>query len=286
MTIPTTGHLTTPDGTDLAYRDHRPPPGQQAEPRPLLLLHGLAGHMGEWDDVTPLLLADGHRVVTYDARGHGASTRRPADMTRAAAVRDALTVIGELGLAPVILVGQSLGGHTALLTAAAHPDAVEALILIEAGPGGPNPELPAEIAGWLDSWPASFASPSAAADFFGHEAWSRNLEEHADGWHVRADRATTLAAVAELATHSYWDHWDEITCPALLVRGSKGTVPEAEAAEMRDRRPSVHVTTIDEAGHDVHLDRPQALHAAMHAFHAAHVTRVTHVTPRVTHGRG
>lgn len=92
----TTGSLTTPDGIRLAYRDHVPE--QKSADRTLLLLHGLAGHMGEWDELLPPLLAEGHRVVTYDARGHGASTGRPADMSRAACVRDAVTVIRELGL--------------------------------------------------------------------------------------------------------------------------------------------------------------------------------------------
>jgi pimeloyl-ACP methyl ester carboxylesterase len=59
-------------------------------------------------------------VVTYDARGHGASTRTPATTTRAAHVQDAVALIEELDLAPVTLLGQSLGGHTALLLAASH----------------------------------------------------------------------------------------------------------------------------------------------------------------------
>ncbi|WP_143674623.1 alpha/beta fold hydrolase, partial [Streptomyces caniscabiei] len=140
---PTVAHLTTPDGVRLAHRAHVPTHAHTQD-RTLLLLHGLAGHQGEWDDLVPRLLADGHRVVTYDARGHGASTRRPADMSRAACVRDAVTVIRELGLAhpgqaPLTLVGQSLGGHTAFLTAAAHPELLDSLILIEAGPGAPDP---------------------------------------------------------------------------------------------------------------------------------------------------
>lgn len=141
--------LTTPDGTRIAYRDHAPPhPGH----RPVLLLHGLAGHMGEWDDLAAHLLAAGHRVVTYDARGHGASTRRPPTATRAAHVEDAVTLIHALALAPVTLIGQSLGGHTAMLLASARPDLVDSLILVEAGPAGPSPDLPARIAAWLDSW--------------------------------------------------------------------------------------------------------------------------------------
>jgi pimeloyl-ACP methyl ester carboxylesterase len=259
-----TAHLTTPDGIRLTYRDDTP-----AHPTapPVLLLHGLAGHLGEWDDLTTRLLADGHRVVRYDARGHGASTRTPADMTRAAAVRDAVTVLTELSLPPAILLGQSLGGLTALLTAAAHPALVTSLILVEAGPAGRNPELPAQIAGWLDSWPVPFPSRPEATAFLGHEAWADGLDWREDGGHARVDRDTMVAAVRELATEDYWAQWARVSCPTLVVRGEKGTMPAGEATEMRTRRPAdTQVTVVPEAGHDVHLDRPQALYEAVASF--------------------
>ncbi|MEU9892894.1 alpha/beta fold hydrolase [Streptomyces phaeochromogenes] len=276
-----TGNATTPDGTRLTYRDHHAPDSQHP---PLLLLHGLAGHMGEWDDLLPLLLADGHRVITYDARGHGASTRRPPDMTRASAVRDVTTLIEELSLpTPVTLLGQSLGGHTAFLTAAAHPHLVDSLILVEAGPAGPSPELPAEIAAWLDSWPTPFTSFSSAAAFLGHEAWARGLEEREDGHHPRWDRDTMLAAVAELSIRAYWPQWARVACPTLVVRGAKGTMRKAEMARMarttrgaqirtgRPPQPQPQTLTevIEDAGHDVHLDQPRRLHAAVRTFLSA-----------------
>ncbi|WP_257033434.1 alpha/beta fold hydrolase [Streptomyces sp. Ag109_G2-15] len=110
----TVARIITSDGTSIAYRDQVPP---SAGRRPFLL-HGLAGQMYEWDDLTSRLLRAGRRVVRYDARGHGDSTRRPADMTRAAAVRDAAALLDHLNIPSAHLVGQSLGGLTALLTAA------------------------------------------------------------------------------------------------------------------------------------------------------------------------
>ncbi|MGW0821458.1 alpha/beta fold hydrolase [Streptomyces sp. NPDC002845] len=258
-----TGHVTTADGTHLAYRAHTPPHASGSD---VLLLHGLAGHLGEWNPLLPLLLADGHRVVTYDARGHGASTRRPRDMSRGAAVGDAVTLIEALALPPVTLIGQSLGGHTALLTAAAHPGLVRALVLIEAGPGGPTPDLPSQISAWLDTWPTPFDSPASAREFFGHEAWAQGLEEREDGWHPRLDRDRMIEAVRELATHDYWDVWSRVRCPALVVRGESGTMPPTEFAKMKSHRPETECLTIQDASHDVHLDQPKSLHAAIGPF--------------------
>ncbi|GAA2419755.1 alpha/beta hydrolase [Streptomyces glaucus] len=260
-----THHLTVPDGTRLAHRDHTPSP-PAPETGPVLLLHGLAGHQGEWDDLVPRLLADGHRVVTYDARGHGASTRRPATVTRACHVRDAVALIEHLALAPVTLVGQSLGGHTAMLLAAHHPDLVRSLVLVEAGPGGPSPELPDRTARWLDSWPVPFASPEEARRFLGHRAWAAGLERRPDGWHPRFDRTTMIDTVSELATTAYWDAWSRVTSPTLLVRGEHGTLTEQDATKALTRRPATRHVLVPDAGHDVHLDQPGRLHEEIARF--------------------
>ncbi|MFE4380015.1 alpha/beta fold hydrolase [Streptomyces cyaneofuscatus] len=64
---------------------------------PLLLLHGLAGHSGEWDALAARFTPT-HRVVAFDARGSGASTRRPGDVSRATHVRDVVQVAQALRL--------------------------------------------------------------------------------------------------------------------------------------------------------------------------------------------
>ncbi|WP_405525408.1 alpha/beta fold hydrolase [Streptomyces canus] len=264
-----TSRLTVGDGTHIAYRD-RPGPGPEPS---VLLLHGLAGHLGEWDDLAGRLESSGHRVVSYDARGHGESTRRPASVSRAAHVEDAVTLLRELDLAPAILVGQSLGGHTAMLLAADHPGLVHSLVLVEAGPAGRSPELPGEIAGWLDSWPLPFRALEEATAFLGHEAWARGLEERADGLRPRFDRDTLVRTMTELAVDGYWPQWSRIRCPTLLVRGASGTMRFSEEAEMLTRRPETRTAVVPGAAHDVHLDQPEPLHREIEKFLADESTR-------------
>ncbi|WP_010070897.1 alpha/beta fold hydrolase, partial [Streptomyces filamentosus] len=235
---------------------------------PLLLLHGLAGHCGEWEALAARFAAT-HRVIAFDARGSGASTRRPGDVTRAAHVRDVLAVARRFGLAgkDTVLVGQSMGGLTALLTAAAHPEVCRALVLIEAGPAGPAPELPEQIGRWLDSWPVPFPDVEAAEAFFGGgpagRAWAAGLAPGPGGLHPRVDRDVMVATVQENAHRDYWDAWDRVRCPALVLRGENGTMQPDEADRMRGRHPVTRIAVIPGAGHDAHLDNTQAVYGEM-----------------------
>src|SRR5689334_12600919 len=94
---------------------------------PVVLLHGLAGSAGELVPTATGLL-DRHTVVVPDQRGHGHSTRRPADVSRRAYVEDVAAVCSALVDGPAVLVGQSMGAHTAMLVAAWHPSLVRCLV--------------------------------------------------------------------------------------------------------------------------------------------------------------
>ena len=97
---------------------------------------------------------------------------------------DAIAAIEELALAPAVLIGQSLGGHTAFLVAAARPDLVRGLVIAEASPVEAKPGQPEEIRKLLSAWPM-FPSREAAQEYFGGDtpaarAWARNLNETED----------------------------------------------------------------------------------------------------------
>ncbi|MFE9802895.1 alpha/beta fold hydrolase [Streptomyces goshikiensis] len=236
---------------------------------PIVLLHGLAGHAGEWDTLARSL-SRRYRVVAVDQRGHGASERRPGDVSRAAYVADAVAVIGQLDLRRPVLVGQSLGGHTAMLAAAAHPDLLRALVLIEAGPGGSSPDVQAEIGAALGAWPTPFPSRRVAVEFFGGgavgEGWAAGLEERADGLWPSFDRDVMVEALKENAQRSFWDQWTAITCPTLVILGQSGIISACEAEAMLQRRPGAVAVSVPEAGHDVHLEHPEILQQVLQEF--------------------
>lgn len=228
----------------------------------VVLLHGLAGHAGEW---RPLArgLGDGYRIIALDQRGHGHSTRRPADVSREAFVADAAALIREVSTTPVTLVGQSLGGHTAMLTAARHPDLVERLVMVEAGVGGDDPGDMEQVGAWLRSWPVPFRSLDHAKEFFGGDtiaaqAWAEGLEQCGDGLWPRFDIATMVDCLTP--NHdAHWDDWAMLERPTLIIRGDGGFAPPAiQLDTMLGMLPAVRTELVADAGHDVHLDQPTA----------------------------
>jgi pimeloyl-ACP methyl ester carboxylesterase len=232
----------------------------------ILLLHGLAGTAREWEE-TAEWLCKANRVAALDHRGHGRSERRPGDISREAFIADAVAAIEELALAPAVLIGQSLGGHTAFLVAAARADLVRGLVIAEASPVEAKPGQPEEIRKLLSAWPM-FPSCDAAQEFFGGtpagRAWARNLDETEEGFLPSFEVDVMVEAIAG-AADARWDEWRQIQAPTLIVRGERGDLSDEESAEMVRALPIATLVTLP-GGHDVHLDEPEAWRAAVESF--------------------
>jgi len=237
----------------------------------VVLLHGLAGSGQEMLPTAESLLP-GRRVIAMDQRGHGHSTRRPRDLARSAYVDDVVAVIGGLaGGGPVTLVGQSMGGHTAMLTAAAHPGLVSGLVMLEAGVGGRgDDDYPARLGAWFASWPVPFRDARAAAEFLGStpiaRSWVDDLEERAGGLWPRFEPEVMQAAIEAVAESPRWAQWAQVKAPTLLVRGRNGTTTVDEVSRMVEMRPEVEHAVIPDAGHDAHLERPDEWARLLNGF--------------------
>jgi pimeloyl-ACP methyl ester carboxylesterase len=75
-----------------------------------------------------------HRVVSVDLRGHGESDKPQGPYPIAAYADDLAYLIEQLGLGSVVAVGHSSGGLTVLQLAAAHPDRVAAIVMVDPAP--------------------------------------------------------------------------------------------------------------------------------------------------------
>jgi pimeloyl-ACP methyl ester carboxylesterase len=239
----------------------------------IVLLHGGAQNSHTWDTV---LLALGRPAVAIDLPGHGHSSWRedkkywPAE--NAVAVARAVEA-----LAPdaKLLVGMSLGGLTAVALAAARPDLVPRLLVVDVTPGVDGSKA-SQIAAFV-SGPERFGSfdeilertitynPTRSEPSL-RRGVLHNATGDADGsWRWRYDRfraAPDGTGVPDFST--LWDAVSAITMPLHLVVGSVSpVVDDDDVAEVRRRRPDAVVTYVEGAGHSIQGDRPLELAAIL-----------------------
>jgi pimeloyl-ACP methyl ester carboxylesterase len=116
------GHYADVNGIKLYYETH-------GKGRPLVLLHGGLGAIEMFGPNLPAL-AKGRQLIAVDLQGHG----RTADIDRPLSVElmadDIAALIKHLGIDSADVMGYSLGGGVALLTAIRHPEVVRKLVLV------------------------------------------------------------------------------------------------------------------------------------------------------------
>ena len=99
---------------------------------PVVLLHGLTATRRYVVMGSSALERAGHRVVAYDARGHGESDPAPTPDAYAYEdlASDLLAILDERAIARAVLAGASMGAHTLLRFALEHPERVAGLVPI------------------------------------------------------------------------------------------------------------------------------------------------------------
>lgn len=239
----------------------------------VVILHGLAGESGAFGP-TMRALASRFRVVALDQRGHGRSTRRPTDVSRDAYVQDVVTLIGHVSTGePVHLVGQSMGAHTAMLVAAAQPDLIESLVLLEGDAGTGSLDDAVGLGQFFASWPLPFADLVAARAFLGASAiagaWIESLERRDDGLWPRFD-ADIMEACISHVMEPRWDEWISVRATTVVVYADNGMFTEAQKSEFIRRRPGTLRIDIADAGHDAHLEQPGQWISALQDFLGKH----------------
>lgn len=284
--------LVLPSGRTLSALRWMPD-GSAASPV-VTFLHGAGLNAHTWDTT---VLALGLPALAIDLPGHGDSSWRddaayvgPVLAPDVAAGMDAWTD------RPQLLVGQSLGGLTAAAVAASRPDLVRELVIVDITPGVDPSAGPSQIREFF-AGPTDWASRDELVDralAFGLGGGTRRKAERGvyfnsrvrpDGrveWkhhfaHLAAAAAAsapstpgapaaaetdTPDAVSAVLGEAGWEDLAAATGPLALVRGSRGYVTEADAADFARRNPEATVATLP-SGHNVQEDAPIELAAVL-----------------------
>jgi pimeloyl-ACP methyl ester carboxylesterase len=146
----TGGTYISQDGYAIWYADEGPP-----ERIPVVLVHGFAGWSFCWRAQRAALRAAGHRIITIDLLGCGASARAATPLySTEAHAGFVVAVLDACRATHVILIGHSFGGRVAMQIALLHPERVVALAAI--APEAYATERPA-IARWVGAPLVGFA---------------------------------------------------------------------------------------------------------------------------------
>ena len=129
-----------------------------ADAPPLVLLHGWPQHWWCWRHVVPLL-ADSHRLVMPDLRGHGWSAAPPGGYDKPTLAGDLLALLDALDLPEVGLVGHDWGGWTAFLAALRAPERFRGLVALGIVHPWQRPTPGRALQAWRMSYQAALSTP-------------------------------------------------------------------------------------------------------------------------------
>ena len=250
---------------------------------PLVALHGFTGSVATWEPLAHALDRE-HTMVRIDLLGHGGSSR-PADPRRYSmehTVADLVGVLDALGPATACWLGYSMGGRIALGVALAAPERCGALVLESASAGirdaterarraASDERLArwteeAGIEAFVDYWESLplFASQSKLSQETRAALRAQLLANHPAGL------ANSLRGIGAGAQPAYHDRLAELAMPALFMAGEDDAAYAEAAKAMAAAVPDGRAVIEAEAGHAVHLERPEAFQGAVLDFLRTH----------------
>ena len=271
----------TADGGELHVLD-------RGKGRPIVLLHGVTLSGVSWH-YQILDLADDHRVLAVDTRGHGDSKPGSDTWGIEGLATDLVQLLEALDLRDVVLVGHSMGGMAALQFAVDHPDVlaerVDGLVLMSTAAGPMSRLLGFKALTRLVTPPARHGLRIASripggifpSNDLSYLIFRLGHGHGADPAHVELNRtmtaATPLHVLGELLsgilTFDVRDRLDAVKVPALVVAGTRDVLtPPYTARALADALPDAELVVLQGAGHMVMLERRQEVSDLIRRFAA------------------
>ncbi|HAF08569.1 MAG TPA: hypothetical protein DCK98_00585 [Chloroflexi bacterium] len=253
--------------------------------RTVLFVHGVGGWAENWTETIERVAASGRRAIAFDLPGFGESTAvrqaryfdppDPFYPTVVDGVRQAL------GLERPHLVGHSLGGGIAAVTAVCHPNAFRSLTLV--APGGFGPEIALFLRIFslpflaLTTWlPRPKSTSRAILESCFHDRSRIPAHLYAEGERFDRTYPETLRVMRAVATlrgvrprlrETWLARAGEYAGPVLVVWGREdGIIPAAHLDRLRESYPDAELRIIDRAGHLVMPEQPDAFAGALLPF--------------------
>lgn len=230
--------------------------------RLILYIHG-AGSNGHFAYKLLDILAVNHSPLSFDFPAHGRSSGIDSLGSITAYSDFTHSLWKTLGIRPTVLMGHSMGGAIAMDLALRHPEMVDGLILTCTAAAFNIPDERVET--WTQVMKGRRSQP------FTKESCSPKTPQDIvqQGWmeQIKTDprvRYFDLVACQQVDLRS---RLAEIRTPTLILTGQDDTTtPVAQSEELRDQIPGAQLTVVQDAGHWLPIEKPQAACDAIQTF--------------------
>ncbi len=256
----------TANGIDINYRVE----GDGAET--VFLINGLADDLETWGYQVPALLAAGYRVVSFDNRGIGATSKPVGPYSTEQLAADAKAVANEVGLDNFHVMGVSMGGMIAQRFALAYPSGIQSLTLA-CTYAAPGPFCSRMFAMWADAAqvlgvPFVMRDVTLWAftlDFF--RTREEELKEFETGMRYMDQPVHAyLAQLAVIQNHDETAELGSLAMPTLVLAGEEDIlIPTALSHDLHELIPGSSWLTTP-GGHGCMWEHPDEFNSAFIGF--------------------
>ena len=234
--------------------------GDSANP-PIIFFHGLLGSSRNWRSVCKDLEND-FCTITFDLPNHGRSFQE-AESSVMSMCECVIKKIDQIGLANFFVCGHSLGGKVAMKMACNHSDRINKLLVVDIAPRNyPSdhhlPTLKALADLNLTGFDSRKEIDNALAEKIPNWAFRQflltNLEKVNGQFTWIANLDGLIHSINSLSSNPL-SQSDLFNGPSLFLRGGKsGYVRGEHFDEIKRHFPKSEITTLEEAGHDLHVE--------------------------------
>ncbi|WP_145747613.1 alpha/beta fold hydrolase [Variovorax beijingensis] len=222
----TSSTITTPDGTQIYYKDW-------GEGPVVTFSHGWPLNADAWDGQMHFLARNGFRVIAHDRRGHGRSTQSSSGNDMNGYADDLAVLFNALDLKKVTMVGHSTGGGEVVRYIARHgSQRVAKAVLIGAVPpimvkSAANPEglpievfdgLRASLAGDRSQFYKDFAIPFYGANRQGAKV-SQGVLDQFWLWGMQSGQKNAYECIKAFSETDFTEDLKKISVPTLIMHG-------------------------------------------------------------------
>ncbi len=245
------------DDIELYYEVH-------GEGEPIIFSHGWVEDCSIWKSQTEFF-AKKYKVIVYDQRGHGKSDKPKGDYSIQTLSNDLHSLIQELNLKKVTLVGHSMGGMTALVFALDHPDKVSKLVLVGTTA---KMSLSFRIFIWIMTHIFSYESFARGSVDYDYYEPSEQVKKEAFDTAMKVPKSVAYECLKEFTTnYDIRDKVSRIKVPTLIIVGDKDKSTPVEMSQYLNRQiEGSKLKIINDSKHMVMIDKTNELNEITDTF--------------------